>query len=289
MMSWFKIRAAVLAAPVFVCAVAASPQAFAAAVYSQGFETNTFDWTGVNRVASGSNGITSASGSFHAEATGNGTSYSYWGGINASTGGTPGAFVPYTTSLDIYLNVGGGFANNTRFDFDSAISQSDASNTFLRDFVFNGGFYNDATGPGAGTDRFVFSASTNSQPGSAYAKNPARDPIAISTSGWYTFQQQFVDNAGTLAVVMTILDSGGDLVHQWTLSNPGDLTATVVGGSRYGWIDFNEFGFLAIDNASLAINEAVVTPLPAALPMFASGLGVFGVLRWRKKRKAATA
>jgi hypothetical protein len=31
---------------------------------------------------------------------------------------------------------------------------------------------------------------------------------------------------------------------------------------------------------------SVVTPLPAALPLFASGIGVMGLLRWRNKRKA---
>jgi hypothetical protein len=31
------------------------------------------------------------------------------------------------------------------------------------------------------------------------------------------------------------------------------------------------------------------TPLPAALPLFAGGLGALGVLGWRKKRKAAAA
>ena len=31
------------------------------------------------------------------------------------------------------------------------------------------------------------------------------------------------------------------------------------------------------------------TPLPAALPLFATGLGAMGLLGWRKKRKAAAA
>jgi hypothetical protein len=269
-------------------AIVGSPQVFAATVYSQGFETNTTDWAGVSRVTSGTDGITSANGSYHGKATGDGASYSYWGQINASTGGSPGPFVPYTTSLDIYLNVNGGFGNDTRFDFDSAISQSDPSNTFLRDFIFNAGFYNssDATGPGAGTNRFVISASTNSQSGSAYAKNPDKDPIAIATSGWYTFQQDFTDDGGVLKVAMSIFDSDGNLVHQWDRSDPGDLIATIVGGSRYGWIDVNQFDFLAIDNALLTTNVASV-PLPATLPLFASGIGAFGLLRWRKKRKAA--
>jgi hypothetical protein len=29
------------------------------------------------------------------------------------------------------------------------------------------------------------------------------------------------------------------------------------------------------------------TPLPAALPLFATGLGAFGLLGWRRKRKQA--
>jgi hypothetical protein len=32
---------------------------------------------------------------------------------------------------------------------------------------------------------------------------------------------------------------------------------------------------------------SLVTPLPAALPLFASGLGALGLLGWRRKRKAA--
>ena len=32
-----------------------------------------------------------------------------------------------------------------------------------------------------------------------------------------------------------------------------------------------------------------VTPLPAALPLFATGLGALGLLSWRRKRKAQAA
>jgi len=32
--------------------------------------------------------------------------------------------------------------------------------------------------------------------------------------------------------------------------------------------------------------QTAVTPLPAALPLFATGLGVLGMLSWRRKRKA---
>jgi len=35
--------------------------------------------------------------------------------------------------------------------------------------------------------------------------------------------------------------------------------------------------------------ERPTTPLPAALPLFASGLGVMGLFDWRRKRKAEAA
>jgi hypothetical protein len=34
------------------------------------------------------------------------------------------------------------------------------------------------------------------------------------------------------------------------------------------------------------LDDPVATPLPAALPLFATGLGGLGLLRWRRKRKA---
>jgi len=40
---------------------------------------------------------------------------------------------------------------------------------------------------------------------------------------------------------------------------------------------------------SFLVTDAVATPLPAALPLFATGLGVMGLLGWRRKRKAALA
>ncbi len=36
-------------------------------------------------------------------------------------------------------------------------------------------------------------------------------------------------------------------------------------------------------------SESVLTPLPAALPLFATGLGALGLLGWRRKRKDAAA
>lgn len=272
-----------LAVPAMAFAVAMSTSAFADVLYSQGFETDTSGWSAPTRVPSGTDGINAASGGYYAQTTKNAGDYTTWGGYNSSTGGAPGAFQPYTTSINIYLNLDSGASTDTRFDFSSAISQPDGS--FLRDFVFNVGFYTaaDSTAPGSGADRFIVSASNNAGRGNAYPANPGRDPISIDASGWYTFQDVFVDNGGVLNVDMSILDASNNVVGSWVLGTDpiGD-----VGGNRYGWFVNNEFDYLAIDDATLITSPTTAAPLPATLPIFAAGLGAMGWLK-RRKRKAA--
>jgi len=56
-------------------------------------------------------------------------------------------------------------------------------------------------------------------------------------------------------------------------------------GSRQGVAVAGNAGFA--DFAPDSSDARLVTPLPAALPLFASGAGVFGYFGWRRKRKAA--
>ena len=43
--------------------------------------------------------------------------------------------------------------------------------------------------------------------------------------------------------------------------------------------------FVTLDPANLDKDTGTVTPLPATLPLFATGLGALGLLGWRRKRK----
>src|SRR6476620_9721363 len=84
----------------------ATIQVLAAIHYFQGFETDTYDWSGVTRVASGTNSVPSAAGVFHAEAAftaapGTSAAFTKFGGYESTfpAGG-------YTTSVDVYLDLG---------------------------------------------------------------------------------------------------------------------------------------------------------------------------------------
>lgn len=212
--------------------------------YFQGFETDGM-WSPsstVSRVPSGTNGVPSKTGGFHGEVGNNSTQ---WGGYN-STFPARG----YTTTVAVYLNVGGGFANDTRFDFISAINNP--GGTHRRDFVFNVGYYNDVVAPGTGP-RFVVSTGNNSGRANSFPKNPAADPFVITTTGWYTLKHRFyATGSGVLAVEFSILDPSGTTIKTWTRGDATDIIGSTVGGNRYGWFPNNEFAFLAIDDSERA-------------------------------------
>ena len=57
--------------------------------------------------------------------------------------------------------------------------------------------------------------------------------------------------------------------------------------------DTLEFSFFDVPSAfaldDVSVTEVSATPLPGALPLFATGLGAFGFIAGRRKRKTAPA
>lgn len=263
-----KSGPATILAAILLCIT--TPQA--SAVFFQSFETDTTGWSGATRVMTGTHGVPSKIGAFHAEdLNGNANTYTFWGG--ASQTFPPGG---YTTSIDIYLDIsapymnGTGYANDTRFDWSSAIGTPQCGHR--RDFVFNAGFYTDTDATGTGP-RFVISASNNAGRGSSFPKNPGRMPCTITVEGWYTFEHRFRDNGfGVLAVDMTIRNAAGVPVCMWTLSDPSDIIGDTVGGNQYGWIARNEFPALAFDTSVLLGFQDFCNP-PENTPGKATGGG----------------
>lgn len=222
--------------------------------YFQGFETDTTGWTGAIRVASGTAGIESRTGAWHAQTPPAAGAFTDWGGYSDTfpEGG-------YSTSIAVYLDVEQVAVNDTRFDFSSAINTTtpEPATTHRRDFVFNGGYYDDED---AGA-RFVFSASTNAGRANSFPKNPARDPFTITESGWYEFTHVFTDDGtGVLTVDLEIRDDEGTLLKTWTLSDPSDVIGVTVGGNRYGWFATQEFPVLAFDDSRLDLLAGPSTP-----------------------------
>jgi hypothetical protein len=105
-------------------------------------------------------------------------------------------------------------------------------------------------------------SASNNSPG--WPANPARDPFTVSTTGWYTFQHTFRNDAGVLVVDMTVRQLGGPVLHTWILSDPTDLIDTNVGGNRYGWLAHTDFATLALDNVTRS-NAVAPTCTPTGL------------------------
>jgi hypothetical protein len=83
-----------------------------------------------------------------------------------------------------------------------------------------------------------------------------------------------IDSTGLIA----ILASGGPL-----FADVGGVFVANPGGS----ITDDDVGFSStFTPAGTTVGDPAATPLPAALPLFATGLGGLGLLGWRRKRKS---
>jgi hypothetical protein len=95
-------------------------------------------------------------------------------------------------------------------------------------------------------------------------------------------------NAGTYNYNLGFsMDSG--VIYQVTLEATAFGTATTTLDPLFSINDPNAQDFSLNFSAGIPNGAVSATPLPAALPLFASGLGALGVLGWRRKRKVAAA
>jgi hypothetical protein len=94
-----------------------------------------------------------------------------------------------------------------------------------------------------------------------------------------------------------------DFQYSFTYPTAGDYTVSFSYTSEYDeeyyyyysfftrndwWYGMNSYGPSGQGSGTLTVNALVdpqVTPLPAALPLFATGLGALGLFGWRRKRK----
>ncbi len=241
-------------------------------VWEQDFETDTSGWFSYNstisQVGSGTNGITSAEGSYHALIGPSFTSYS--GALTRFDGYRsvwPGSF---TASVDVYLDI--NWADGSGFDYSVAANGSDGIHQ--RDYIFH------VTKDSSTGDLFV--AGSNNTNFAVRQDLETINHYTVEKSGWYTLQHVFYDNAGSLAVDLNLLDSNDNILFTETRYNVVDTIPDEVGGNRYGWFTFVSVeNGLAIDDSELYFETATV-PAPGALLLGSLGTGLIGWIRRRK-------
>ncbi|MHC4219803.1 MAG: hypothetical protein ACYSU7_15285 [Planctomycetota bacterium] len=189
---------------VVAAAFALATAGTATADYFQGFELDTDGWIDfggtTTRVASGTNGITSATGGYHAEVvvgpgTGDGA-FTRFGGYSSVW---PGHIFQL---LDVYIDPAADSIGDGWF-LDNAVNN-------------NAGSWTEAGGVGAlkATDGFWWVAADAD--GGAYP-GPASGGVGlkITAAGWYTIVSEWNANGDALTVDRNtfIYDSGGTLLY----------------------------------------------------------------------------
>jgi hypothetical protein len=111
----------------------------------------------------------------------------------------------------------------------------------------------------------------------------------INGVGTYSIDACGGSTCQTFSVVISTATSGTPQ-NSWTLetldftaSGPSSVVSLL--GTNSGGVQ----EYIGLDNVSLVDTGVSATPLPAALPLFASGLAGMGLFGWRRKRKNAAA
>lgn len=226
-------------------------------VFSQDFETDTAGWLDeddmwsgqVTRVASGTDGIDSAGGDWHAifEQT-------------DADGGLTGPFTrfdmyrdtfpgEYCASVDIYLDTDWDLGEG----FDYSVSANGTDNNHQRDFIFH-------VTKDTSTGGLLVGGSNNTNFDPREDLETLPNHYEVLDSGWFNFEHRFYDNGGQLAVDLNLYDSLGNLVFTETRTDVSDTIPAEVGGNRYGWFtNIDVDGGIAVDNTALGIDGADVT------------------------------
>lgn len=221
------------------------------AYYHQGFENDVSGWSDVNdgwfglatRVSSGTNGVTSSIGNWHALFEGDAFSapFSLFDGIVDTWSGT------WAAEIDVYLDP----IWNTSQGFDYTVAATGSDGNHQRDFIFH-------VNKDASTGKLLVAGSNNTN----FAPREDLESLnhyEVTSAGWYTLRHVFYENgSGVLAVDLNLLDSNGNILFTETRSNPSDVIATEIGGNRYGWFTFiNVGGGVSVDEQEIFRNCAL--------------------------------
>lgn len=140
--------------------------------------------------------------------------------------------------------------------------------------------------------------------GGAWLSNTSDPPVLVGSITWH-FSGGLIDGAGT-DIRLYDLGNAANETFNLALSTDG-VSFTSIGNYNTTNTSFDIaglfagiFNYVRVTNSSITSSadfdaaegfyEASAvgqTPLPAALPLFATGLGAFGLIAYRRKRKQA--
>jgi hypothetical protein len=175
----------------------------------------------------------------------------------------------------------------------SPFSMTATNNPGSAAFPFVGGirgFPDSSSNLGSGNSNFTYlGGTTSTAPGATPAPGPNSFTAAtgisedietaiwsISASNILTGQWINTDGSKPTTFIITSTAQGNEVLLT------GDPTAFV---NSFGSATLDTLTFVCTAPGGCAQESA--TPLPAALPLFAGGLGALGFLGWRRKRKGA--
>jgi hypothetical protein len=130
------------------------------------------------------------------------------------------------------------------------------------------GIMSNASGSPSGS--FISGDSSNIMPGAG--------PINLTSLNWSLA-------AGTYWLV-AVANVGSSLAWQGQTNTGFTWAFTFTGDGTSGW---NNTSLLPVPMALISDVAVPSVPLPAAFPLFATGLGALGLLGWRRKRKQLSA
>lgn len=255
--------------------------------YDEGFENPNFvagsyvttpsvSWNEYNsdmlRVASGTDGVPSHGGGFHAviDSTALPSPPNDWSGAFNRLRGYSSVFPPlgFCTSVDVYLDVNDAAVTAGTYAWDVSTAANNTSGGHRRDFIFH------AAGGGPQYPGKIVIAGSNNSNFTRRNDLTSINHYDVTASGWYTLEWVFRDSGGgVLAVDLNLRNSGGTLLWTETRSDPSDIIGTNVGGNRYMWFTFLDVARLHIDNTRL-IRRLPVTCLPPSGSVLGPGTHV---------------
>lgn len=232
--------------------------------YQNSFEENTAGWTAtggssVIRTESGTDGVGSLDGDYHAIAIRDGAQgpYTNFGGY---TNTWPGE---WDARIAVYLNP----AWQEGSGFIYSVATNNSAGAHLREYALHAGVVKDETT--GGIPQLIVIADTSSvAAGESVLKHinamSTDRRVAISEAGWYIIEQQFRSVNGKLVGTVRLLDAEGEEVFSYTKPEVtfigGYDPISNVGGNRYGWFTHITIpGGLAIDAAELLVSPVLHT------------------------------